>query len=190
MRRFRKRFNRRGIELSINFLVTLIISVVVFSLGLGLAYKMFTSADTMNQGIDRQNQDQLLQLLGSGERFVIPFNNAIVPVGQTHTYWMGVMNTQPVANNFAITATCSSFAPDSGGVGNCPAAASGITVKTKVAMKNIATQSSSQAPVVVVVSKDAIVGTYIIDVSLTATPSGGGATVPYDTKKKIYVEVP
>lgn len=191
MKPFRRRTNRKGMELSINFLVTLILSAVVFSLGLGLAYKMFASAGDLNKGIDQQNQDELLRLLNTGENVVIPFNNEVVPSGQTHTYWLGLMNTRPTAVNFQINAVCTSFAPTGGGSTICPTSANGITLKTKSLISNIAPQSSTQDPIVAIVSKRAPVGTYIVDVSVTYTVTGT-ATGPtqYGTKKKIYVEVP
>ena len=66
--------NRKGIELSINFIVMLILALAVFSGGIMFATKFFGHAEKVRASMDAQTEKQIEKLLDSGSPVVIPIN--------------------------------------------------------------------------------------------------------------------
>src|ERR1041385_3274210 len=85
--------NRKGIELSINFFVMFIITIIVFSLSIGFLFKFFRGATDLQTHVDQQIQDQILASLRSGNQLVAnPFASQQVYLGKKATFGIGVRN--------------------------------------------------------------------------------------------------
>ena len=83
--------NKRGIELSINFIVMLILALAVFSGGMVFATKFFGHAQKVRGTLDAQTEKQIEKLLDSGSPFVIPINTKEVLRNKYATYGLGVL---------------------------------------------------------------------------------------------------
>lgn len=61
--------NKKGLELPINMIVLLIISIIIFIGGIALVWKMFGGAGEIQSGIDLQTKSQIEAMLrDSNER--------------------------------------------------------------------------------------------------------------------------
>lgn len=91
--------HKRGMELSINFIVTLIIALIVFAAGIILISKFFASAEETKLQLDAATERQLEGLLDTGERIVVlgkkSFSKTeIISSGGTAQFGIGVLNVE------------------------------------------------------------------------------------------------
>jgi hypothetical protein len=83
---------RAAIELSMNFLVIMILAIVILSMGIYFAVTTFAKANEINDRIDRQTEKQIYDLLDTGDPVVAPLNTAEIERGKYHVFWVGVRN--------------------------------------------------------------------------------------------------
>ena len=88
--------NKSGIQLSINFVVILIIAVIVFGLGLNFAYKIFSLAEEMKTNLDAETQTQIEAMLDTGAIVGIPVNRAKVQIGDSKVFGLGINNDNSI----------------------------------------------------------------------------------------------
>ena len=81
-----------AIQLSVNFVVVLIIAVIVFGMGLTFAYKLLSTASDIEKSFDADTNAQIEAMLNSGEAVAIPINRAYLKKGKAHVFGMGVSN--------------------------------------------------------------------------------------------------
>ncbi|MDP2750524.1 MAG: hypothetical protein Q8O89_06860 [Nanoarchaeota archaeon] len=94
--------NKRAIELSVNFIVVLILAIVTFSLAIGLTYNMFSKAYKLKADIDSDTKSQILSLLDSGEKVAIPANRASIQSGKNEVFGLGILNIEKTSSDFFI----------------------------------------------------------------------------------------
>ncbi|MBN1544399.1 hypothetical protein JW898_02965 [Candidatus Woesearchaeota archaeon] len=83
--------NKKGIELSINFIVMLILAVAVFAGGLMFAAKFFGQAEQIRGSLDAQTEKQIEKLLDSGSPVVIPLSTKEIFRNKFDTFGVGVL---------------------------------------------------------------------------------------------------
>ena len=83
---------KAAIELSVSFIIVLIISIVIFSMGIYLANKFFSHGQGMIFTFDERTMQEIENLLDDGSRVVIPFNNKVIHNGESDTFGIGVLN--------------------------------------------------------------------------------------------------
>jgi len=83
---------KKGFELSVNFIVILIISIVVFGFGLRFAYTMFSSAHETVAIFDEQMQKEVENSLYQGNIVAIPVNQKEMRIRDTETFGLGILN--------------------------------------------------------------------------------------------------
>ena len=86
------RRNKKGMELSINFIVILIMSIVMFAGGLALINKFFKTAEEQKASIDSDTEAQIEQLLADGSRVAIPINRKQTKIGKSEVFGVGIYN--------------------------------------------------------------------------------------------------
>ncbi len=87
-------WNQKGIELSINMLVVIIISLVVLGLGITLLYKFVGSAEEIQQDLDSRTKDELRRLLiNQGKQVALSARTATVQRGSSELIGLGILNT-------------------------------------------------------------------------------------------------
>ncbi len=88
------RRNKKGIELSASFMVTLILAIVVFALGIGFFTDLFKKANEMKERLDSQTEKEIRNLLlTSGDKVSIPYDKKQVRKGKDTVIAVGVYNT-------------------------------------------------------------------------------------------------
>jgi hypothetical protein len=187
--------SKRAMELSINFIVMLIIAIVLFGFGLKFLGTFFSGGMKMQKALDDQTKRNIESLLSSGERVAIPLDNKQILRGQNEIVGIGILNvmSQNAADDFNIKVECTGT--------NCQCTGTGcevpkVTYLTKV---NIANNKQDIVNVFFDVGKKVASGTYIFNVCVARAPAETpSCQVPgvvindmYDKSlHKVYVKVP
>lgn len=83
--------DKRGIELSINFIVMLVLAIAVFAGGLVFAAKFFGHAEKVRGNLDSQTERQIEKLLDSGAPVVMPISTKEVFRNEFETFGLGIL---------------------------------------------------------------------------------------------------
>lgn len=186
--------NKKAIELSVNFLVILIIAIVVFGFGIYLTFKFFGSAQELPGAISAQLQQEINQMLSHGEKVALPINQQTIPVKKSYTFWLGLSNmlNNAETNSFTISANLNKFiSPDDTVYTSVDSEFDAADINLVVTYINsyiLENGAQKSIPIAVSVLKDAPSGNYIIDVAVTYLD--GGVIKDYSPLQKLYVTVP
>jgi hypothetical protein len=91
--------NKRAIELSINFLVVVIISMVILSTGILLIKRYFGVAEEIKTQLDEQTIAHIEELLDQGDIVAMPLKRKTIESGNSDIFGLGVININE-ANTF------------------------------------------------------------------------------------------
>ena len=87
--------DKKGLELSMTIIVTIIISVLVFLGGMTMVWRFFGSTTEIQGAIDQNTKNQIEALLrDSNDLVAIPINSKMVNSGKEATFGLGVRNIQ------------------------------------------------------------------------------------------------
>ena len=105
-------------ELSINFIVTLIITIVVFALGIVFVQKIFKVADDAVEPLDEQTEMQLDNALARGEIVALPSNYKEIKRGSKEVlgFGLGISNQLQTAKDFEVLVKLSTAVDEYGNV--------------------------------------------------------------------------
>jgi hypothetical protein len=84
--------NKRAVELSINFVVIMILSIAILSSSLILVKQFFGKATQLKASLDSDTESKIRGLLSSGERVAVPLNTKEVTLGDKITFGVGISN--------------------------------------------------------------------------------------------------
>jgi hypothetical protein len=87
--------NKKAIELSVNFLVIVILSIAMLGMGLYLVRTFFKGAEETKSQLDEQTREKIVEMLSYGENTAMPFNQKSIYAGESATYGVGVLNIDP-----------------------------------------------------------------------------------------------
>jgi|SRR3989338_5868985 len=97
---------RGAVELGINTLVVIIISIVILGGGITLLYKFIGGAEDIKRQLDARTEDEITRLLvDQGKQIALPRHIAEIPRGEAHTFGLGILNIYKDANQFTIKVT-------------------------------------------------------------------------------------
>ena len=102
--------NKQGIELSVNMLVIIIISLVILGLGVKLLFNLMGGAVETYEELDQQTKDELNRLLDLGKKVALPYNNKVLGSGETHDFGLGIRNIGDTGT-FSVVIECSKIIP-------------------------------------------------------------------------------
>ena len=111
MRKGFYRRNKKAIQLSINFIVMLILGMAMFAGGMVFVSKFFGKAQNIKGSLDSQTERQIEAMLDSGSSFVIPIHTKEIHRKEYATYGVGLYND---GRNEAVTEFSIMITPDSG----------------------------------------------------------------------------
>ncbi|MEK6901817.1 MAG: hypothetical protein AABX37_05715 [Nanoarchaeota archaeon] len=108
--------NHKGaIELSVNMLVVIILSLVIFAGGVALLYKFIGGASDVQKDLDQRTQEELERLLiDEGKPVALPLQSATLHAGEQHIFGLGILNIGEY-NQFKVGITFSKYI-DQGGI--------------------------------------------------------------------------
>ncbi len=92
------------IELSINMLVVVIISLVILGGGITLLYNFISQAEEIKGDLDSRTEAELERLLvDQGQRVALPLHTTILHRGDSHTFGLGILNIGDASDQFQIS---------------------------------------------------------------------------------------
>ena len=175
--------SKKALELSINSLVVIIISLVILTSGIVLMRTFFKSTAEIKAKIDTQTESKIASLLAEGEPIAVPIYRKTIEPKKHKTFGLGILN---IIQDYPQT-TFNIDIRFSGAYDRTNTEITGINAQNWLLYEEepvtLAANEQKIIPILVAVSADAVPGTYIftIDVLADATPYG---------LHKIYVEVP
>lgn len=93
---------KKGIELSVNFIVVFVIAIVILFFGIKLIYDIISEGEEMEFVLTQRIMYELEILATQGERLSIAFNRETIPPGKQHIFGLGIVNIDATAPYFAI----------------------------------------------------------------------------------------
>jgi len=95
--------NKKALQLSINFIVWLIIALVVFGMGVTLFTKFFKEAEDIRENLDIQTKKELqTRMMSSPEQVVIYPTTLKIQKGKGDIFGVGILNIG-ATGNFIVT---------------------------------------------------------------------------------------
>ena len=95
--------NKKAIELSINFLVVVILSLVILSSGIYLIRNFFRTTEEIKAQIDEQTEAQIENLLNQGELVAVPLNRRTIPIENYGLFGVGILNIDSSPKTFQLS---------------------------------------------------------------------------------------
>ncbi|MBW2988612.1 hypothetical protein DRJ48_04375 [Candidatus Woesearchaeota archaeon] len=188
--------NKRGFELTLNFVVILILSVVVLSFGIKFIHDLVASQEQIIPPVDQQIRNELARLIVGNKRVAIAFNKATIQRGSSEGFGLGIRNTDPTKTYFRINAQCMKYgSPEQEDLSSgCPPDALSLSYdKSQIRILN---NEYEDTMIVVKVDKRAPPGNYVVYVNVCSYQSAAGSCPiddsvhRYDQLQKIFVTVP
>jgi len=185
--------NKKAMQLSMNFLVIVILSIAMLSMGVVLFRKIFTGATELKANLDKQTEQELENMLTAGERVAIPFTKKEVRAGKTIVFGLGILNIIGEESNFIVDIRCTNVVPS----GSC-IPLDDIIHSLKTGPVSIKNNEQLKIPIAIATEKTTSKGTHILDIkvcdylSTDPVPSCDGINPNefYDgSLHKIYVKV-
>ncbi len=106
---------RAAIELSMNTLVIIIISLVVLAGGITLLYKFISGAEDIKSQLDQKTAQELERLLvDQGKQVALPLHAAELYPGQQHVFGIGFRNVDAAAHQFTLRVSLSRYVTPEG----------------------------------------------------------------------------
>jgi organic radical activating enzyme len=84
--------NKKGIELSVNMLVAIIISLVILGLGVSFLFDLMDKANKLYVDLDTETEKELDRLINMGQKVSLPFNKVSLNGGEEHIFGLGIKN--------------------------------------------------------------------------------------------------
>jgi len=95
--------NKKGIELSVNFMVVVILSVVMLSLGLILIKQFFSKADDIKGTIEDATEKDMEDILTQDDTVAVPINRRVIERGKSDFFNLYVLNILGNTQTFDVT---------------------------------------------------------------------------------------
>lgn len=85
--------NKKGIELSINFLIVLFLSIIILIGGIAFTNRFMNVVEEREATVDEQTKRQIESLLMDGHQVAVPIDTLKIDRGQHKTFGLGIYNT-------------------------------------------------------------------------------------------------
>jgi len=175
--------SKKALQLSINSLVVIIISLVILSAGIVLLRNFFAGTAEIKAKLDSQTESKIAGLLAEGEPVAVPVNRKTIQAGEHSTFGLGILNIiqDTPQSGFNVDVVFTNAYDRTNTIITAIDGQEWLLYDEE----GFTMQSNEQKiiPILIRVSKDAVPGSYIFTVTVTADGNEYG-------KHKIYVEVP
>lgn len=92
---------KAAINLSVEFLVVIVISLVILGMGVTLLYKFLGGAEDIKAELDKKTEDELRRLLiDEGKKVALPLHLAELSPGERHIFGLGILNVENEEKSF------------------------------------------------------------------------------------------
>ena len=168
--------NHKGaIELSVNTLVVVIISLVILAGGITLLYKFIAGAEEIKADLDARTTEKLERLLvQQGKKVALPLHVADVERGKTHVFGLGILNALEAQQGFFIEIQLRKYVNELGQEVSVAPAAIEQWVLYNTGEILIEVNDNHKESILVSVPRDAAKGQYIFTALVTTTAGSYG----------------
>ena len=180
-----------SIELSVSFMVKLIIAIVVFGFGLTIIGNIMSTAESgeLTSQIDQQMEDQIRMLMDTGDRIVIFPEEHRLSINTPATYALGILNVLDLPSPavlFSVDIQCHSYVSPGGDYSeNCDYANQWILGP---ADERILNNAEATLGIAIRPGSDAEFGTYVYNVKVNYDHDSGAKGVYGIAKFRVRVE--
>ncbi len=203
--------DKKGIELSINFIVILILAIAMFTAGFFIMRGVFTSTNQMKQTLTEQQKSKLEQILANGaEPVKTIYSERVIRPGEHDAFGLGIRNDLGYKEDFYVESDFDMYIDSRGNVQcdseqNCSLQPSkGVDVIANIDPANPEVHSIDNneraivGDIYVYAQKGAEKGTYVFNIKVCQSDhgqyvgchcEGGMCTNQYSTTKKFNVVV-
>ncbi|MBN2458497.1 hypothetical protein JXB31_05190 [Candidatus Woesearchaeota archaeon] len=99
--------NRRGVELSVNFFVMLVLAIMVFALGTQITLNIINQSNKMVVDINEKTKQDITDvLIRSGGTVAMPDSKKVIARKGNDIFAVGIKNTHPQAEYFKFDVEC------------------------------------------------------------------------------------
>ena len=153
-----------AIELSINMLVVIILSLIILAGGIALLYKFLGNAQELKATLDARTEEEIQNLLlQEGKQVALPQNKAMIKRGEQKTFGLGVLNSGAPETFMVFVNPSSPNYISLDGIEEENLAVSSWVLYDNSPIQ-LDEQGSYSVAILVVVPADAVSGTYLFDV--------------------------
>jgi hypothetical protein len=180
--------NKKAMELSINFIVMLIIALVVFGMGLILFKKVFVGAGEIKEDLDQQTIKELTaKMMATSDQVVVYPASLTVRRGKSGVVGIGILNTDSSQGSFKTTVAYQNICYDTSGqtrsASECQGAISSAYTSPNFKEQIIAANKREIVQLPIRVSSSASSGKYVVEVTVEQ-----GTSFRFNTL--VYITVP
>ncbi|MBW2995222.1 hypothetical protein KY312_02630 [Candidatus Woesearchaeota archaeon] len=94
---------KRGLELSINFIVVLVLAIVTLVMGIIIFNIIFRSGTELEREVSQRTKDQINRLLMTGDqKIAMPDFFKEIEAGDQHAFGLGIRNYRSTSQQFTI----------------------------------------------------------------------------------------
>ncbi len=177
------RMNKKAVELSLNFLVTLIIAIVIFGFGVAFVYNIAAGAGGIKDLTTEDIDNQIAELkCARAERICLDRDNINLKPNKLEVIGLKILNIDETSEQFDITTALTKYVNKDNQQEPIP---SGTPIDILPAQRTefIEINTANTFGIGFELGDSAPAGTYVIDIDVQA---GGG---DYDKTHKIYLSV-
>jgi len=161
---------RGSIELSINTLVVVMISLVILGLGITLLYQFIGGATEIQGHLDQRTVEELERLLtDQGKRVALPLHTANVPPGESHTFGIGILNIGEEKQEYFIIIQGVNYIAENGEIKSVPPKVIDEWILYNSEALNVEPADNRKEPILVAVPENAPRGQYIFKAKVCTT---------------------
>ena len=175
--------SKKAIELSLTFLVTIILAVVVMAFGVRFLYSLASEATELDRTSTEQLDKRFAEIsCVSNDKVCIGIIRKVMRKGKTDAFGLKIINID-AASEFKVEVSPSkAFDKQNNEIAN------NINFKYNNNQMTIEKNEEKSLGIGFEVPKDAVSGTYVFDIAVKHKVND--EFVQYDELQKIYVEVP
>ncbi len=169
---------KKGMELSLTFMVAIIIAVVIFILGIRFVYNLASQSNDVKDSASGNLDKKFAEILcNSNDRVCIGIERKLIAKGNSDVFSLKIIN---IYDNTDFNITVTRPSPSGYTKSNKNITKDILEWEPKFRTIMVERNEEKEIGIGISVPKDAGQGTYIFDVKVE----------PYNTLNKIYVEVP
>ncbi len=169
---------KNGMELSLTFMVTIIMAIVVFVLGIRFAYNLADETNDIKNAASGQLDKKFAEISCDGnDRVCIGIERKLIARGKSDVFGLKIIN---IYNDTDFNITVSRPSPSGYTKGSKNITKDTLEWEPKFRTIMVERNEEKEMGIGISVPRDAEQGTYIFDVKVE----------PYNILNKIYAEVP
>ena len=177
--------NKRGIELSVNFLVIIILGIVILAGGITLIYKVFAGSTQLTDRVSDQQAAELDRIMSQGQLVATATTTKTIKRGDFDIFAIGINNE--IGEDMDFYVRLNTTVPNDLGASFSIAGGKTLLNPGPLTIKNNAYEHIG---IGISVPKNVSRGTYILGVNVCNSTIGPADCDQYGSPKRLYVVVP